>query len=37
VITVIALVDRRPRVHEVIAPVMAVAIIGFFAFLFWRI
>ena len=36
-ITVIALTTRRPRVHEIIAPVMAVAIIGFFAFLFWRI
>ena len=36
-ITVLALVNRRPRLHETIAPVMAAAIILFFGYLFWRI
>ena len=36
-VTVSALVVRKPRVHEVIAPVMAVGIVLFFATLFSRI
>jgi hypothetical protein len=36
-VTAVALISRRPRVHEVIAPVMALAIIFYFAWMFWRI
>ena len=36
-VTLLALVTRRPRVHEIIAPVMAVAITVFFLTLFMRI
>jgi hypothetical protein len=36
-LTALALLVPRPRVHEVIAPVMAAAIIVFFATQFWRI
>jgi hypothetical protein len=36
-VTLIAFLVRRPRVHEVIAPVMAAAIIFYFAWMFWRI
>jgi hypothetical protein len=36
-ITLIAFFVRRPRVHEVIAPLMAAAIVFYFAWMFWRI
>jgi hypothetical protein len=36
-LTLVALIVRRPRVHEIIAPVMAVLITAFFATLFSRI
>jgi hypothetical protein len=36
-VTLLALATRRPRVHEIIAPVMAVAITVFFLTLFMRI
>jgi hypothetical protein len=36
-LTILALVVRRPRVHEIIAPVMAVTIIFFFVSLFRQI
>lgn len=36
-VTLVALFVRRPRVHEIIAPVMAVAITFFFLTLFMRI
>jgi hypothetical protein len=36
-LTLLALIVRRPRVHEIIAPVMAVAIIVFFLTLFRQI
>jgi hypothetical protein len=35
--TLLALSVRRPLVHEIIAPVMAVAILGYFLILFMRI
>jgi hypothetical protein len=35
--TLAGLLTRRPRVHEAIAPMMAVAIVLFFALMFWRL
>lgn len=35
--TLLALITRRPRVHETIAPVMAIMITLFFALMFWRL
>ncbi len=35
--TVVALITRRPRVHEIVAPLMAVAITGYFLTLFTRL
>ena len=37
VLTALALIVRRPRVHEIIAPVMAVTITFFFVSLFRQI
>ncbi|HEX6073112.1 MAG TPA: hypothetical protein VFY95_08905 [Sphingomicrobium sp.] len=36
-ITIVALIWRRPLVHEVVAPLMAVMIVLYFAFMFWRL
>lgn len=36
-VTLLALIVRRPRIHEIVAPVMAVAIMGYFLTLFMRI
>ena len=36
-LTLIGLLTRHARVHEIIAPLMAVAIVSFFALTFWRL
>jgi hypothetical protein len=36
-LTFISLVTKHPRVHEIVAPVMAVAIVTFFPVTFWRL
>ena len=36
-LTLIALLTKHPRVHEVVAPIMALAIVSFFAVSFWRL
>lgn len=36
-LTLISLLTKHPRVHELVGPIMAVAIITFFALTFWRL
>ena len=36
-VTVLGLFTTKPRIHEIIAPAMAVAITFFFAMMFWRL
>ena len=36
-LTLICLLTKHPRVHEIVAPIMAVSIVLFFALTFWRL